>query len=83
MVFQSEAKNLPNVLAQGFVLRPQGDNLLGFLNIPIDVASAIASIPGQLLTVKVQNTQAERQLLEAQKNLIRRATQPAEKAAGT
>lgn len=43
---------------------------VGFLNIPIDIARAITSIPGQLLTVKVQSTQAERELLEAQKNLM-------------
>jgi len=40
--------------------------LEGFLSIPLDLARTVTSIPGQLLTVKVQNAQANQNALEAQ-----------------
>ena len=43
---------------------------LGFVNIPLDLAKAIVSIPSELLTVKVNDLTAEKGLLEAEKNLI-------------
>jgi hypothetical protein len=43
---------------------------LGFLNIPLNIAKAIASIPNELLTVKVTDLNAEKGVLEGQKNLL-------------
>lgn len=43
---------------------------LGFLAIPVNLARTIASIPNELLTVKVQDLNAQKGVLEAQKNLI-------------
>lgn len=43
---------------------------LGFINIPIDVAKAIMAIPGELLTVKVNDLNAEKGFLTAQKEYM-------------
>ncbi len=43
---------------------------LGCLEIPLAIANAFASIPGQLLTVRVQQTSDELKLLQNEKSLI-------------
>jgi len=43
---------------------------LGFVQLPIDIAKAIVAIPGEMLTVKVNNAKAEAEMLNAQKALL-------------
>jgi hypothetical protein len=43
---------------------------LGFVQIPLDIAKAIVAIPGEMLTVRVNNTKSEADLLSAQKSLL-------------
>ena len=51
-------------------LTPIRAHALVDLSIPAVIAQVILAIPGQLLTEKISNLQAEQQLLDAQKNLM-------------
>lgn len=73
------------VLSSAEVKKPS--ELLGFVQIPLDLANAIVGIPAQLLQVRIDQTNqmkqlatAQEQLIQAQKKLIE-ATDPAAGAA--
>lgn len=44
--------------------------ILNCLSIPLDVGKAIASVPGALLTIKVNQAESEIKYLQAQKSLL-------------
>ncbi|MGZ4967999.1 MAG: hypothetical protein ACXV8O_00155 [Methylobacter sp.] len=48
----------------------QPSQFLGFISIPVDMAKAIAAIPGSILSMKIQNTQDQASLYKAQVDLL-------------
>ncbi|MGH7887517.1 MAG: hypothetical protein ACREPG_06605, partial [Candidatus Binatia bacterium] len=56
------------VLTEFTITKPS--EALGFISIPVDLAKAIVSIPGEVLSVKVKREQDTTALVQAQKTLL-------------
>jgi hypothetical protein len=56
------------ILSSHQIIKPS--SLEGFLSIPIDIAKVIVSIPAQLLSLKINYSKKQKDLLEAEKNRL-------------